>query len=74
MGATVDDVDDIYTELAPCDYAGCDVWLATTFREANVWWSFNYTHGKNLAGYYGRRAAMNALKAAIGGIRRGKYG
>ncbi|MFG2091264.1 DNRLRE domain-containing protein [Spirillospora sp. NPDC048824] len=74
MGATVDDVDHIYTELAPCDYAGCDVWLATTFREANVWWSFNYTHGRGLAGYYGRRAGMNALKKAIAGIRRGDFG
>ncbi|MGW0998330.1 golvesin C-terminal-like domain-containing protein [Streptomyces sp. NPDC002523] len=73
QGVTPDDVTRVYTELAPCDYAGCDTFLMNTFGGNKVSYSFDYPHGQGVGPKAGRRTGMNALKRALTQIRRGTF-
>jgi Xanthomonas XOO_2897-like deaminase len=59
-GIDADDVTDIYSELAPCYYQHCDTWITSMFRNAKVYYSFDYGPDKA-----GNRAGIRALKAAV---------
>jgi Xanthomonas XOO_2897-like deaminase len=55
-----DDVDAIYSELAPCDYQSCDTWIAKMFPNAKVYYSFDYGGSKAT-----NTAGVKALKTAV---------
>lgn len=59
-GIDLDNVDAIYSELAPCDYQSCDTWILKTFPNAKVYYSFEYGGSKAV-----NRAGVKALKAAV---------
>ncbi|MEV6738563.1 nucleic acid/nucleotide deaminase domain-containing protein [Streptomyces sp. NPDC051104] len=67
MGVSADSVTRVYTELAPCSYAGCSAFL-NQFTNASVTHSFEY--GLTSAS---RRAGVNALKRALTQIRNGVF-
>ncbi|MFK4023906.1 golvesin C-terminal-like domain-containing protein [Streptomyces albogriseolus] len=71
-GIQPDQVSRVYTELAPCDYNGCDNWLRSTFGGNKVSWSIDYPHGQGPASKAGRSAGINELKRMLTQIRRGK--
>nr|WP_232789022.1 DNRLRE domain-containing protein [Streptomyces odonnellii] len=73
QGVSADDVTRVYTELGPCDYAGCDTFLQSTFKQAEVTWSIDYPHGEGPVAGKQRSAGINTLKRTLTQIRRGAF-
>ncbi|MFE6588866.1 DNRLRE domain-containing protein [Streptomyces sp. NPDC057781] len=71
-GIQPENVSRVYTELAPCDYNGCDNWLRSTFGGNKVSWSIDYPHGQGTGPKAGRSAGINELKRMLTKIRRGQ--